>query len=614
MEDKIPKEDSSLEEKLEKELYGEIKSERLGKVKKIWGRKLKSPAQEEDWQQQLEEASLFPFFKFNLKKIFIISFLLFLVSVGIFSFIFYYRSIYLKGINIEIIGPIEVNSLQNYEYSIKITNGSNYEINEVKAIIKLDEGIYSFDNPEENKIVYNLGNFQSKESKEIKVKLFFLANVGKNLNLNVELYYLSPKKNQSFSLTKNLLITVNKEPILFQVFAPNQIFTNEPFLLSLKFTNIAEATYDLNLSLETNPRIEALVIEPPPTYGLEWQFNQIKINQPEEINITAKITHPVNNALISFKPEIIYRNKKFALKTYNLTLNIIESPIRLFITSNPSDYLVELNKYLTYEITWENKSKISLENVQVKVYLSGDFNFESINTDGYFSPVENSIIWNARNKPELISIQPGNKNSVRFTIKTVNNYPAGKKDLTLITKAVLETESIPPEVQILSKKLTVETQETKIIPGEIKIEPKITYDKYFSNSGPFPLVKGQQTTLSAYFNICSFGEDFQNVMIKGKIPLGVSLTGNFDLNFDTNNLQFNPDTGEFSYLINDLSYGYCDVYPPYQIAFQISVTPPLYGDIRDFVVLPEFNITAQGKFSQKIFEIKTRPITVLNIK
>ncbi|MCS6956422.1 MAG: hypothetical protein NZM02_01055, partial [Patescibacteria group bacterium] len=131
-------ENYSLEEKLERELYGQEKSERLGRIKKIWGRKIKKESPAEEWQESISTFPLIGFFNFNLKKFFLISLFLFLLSLSIFIFVFYYRSIYLKGIDIEISGPLEVNTFQTYEYSIRVNNNSNTEIKDTKLIIKLD--------------------------------------------------------------------------------------------------------------------------------------------------------------------------------------------------------------------------------------------------------------------------------------------------------------------------------------------------------------------------------------------------------------------------------------------------------------------------------------------
>ncbi|GIW66451.1 MAG: hypothetical protein KatS3mg095_0349 [Candidatus Parcubacteria bacterium] len=605
--------EESLEERLEKELYGQVKSERLGKVKKIWGRKTKEIKPSEEWQENLFDSNVFDFFNFNLKKVFIISFFLFLISLGIFSFVFYYRAINLRGVEINISGPVDVNSFQSYEYNINIYNNTNLDIDDVQLSIKLDNGVYFFDNIEQNELFYKLDKIISKNSKDLKIKLFFVSNLGKNLNFEVEAIYKSPRKNQRFNLSKKFTVTVKKEPISFQIFSPNQIFLNEPFIISLKFTNISEIPYDLSLSLDSDPKLEILSITPPPVVGFNWEFTQIQPNKSDEINITAKFTNFVNKPTIFIQPKIIYQNKEFILKDYNLTLKVLETPIKLEITSNPQDYIVDLDKYINYEIKWENRSKVSLKNVQVKVYLEGNFDFQSIKTDGYYSPIENSIIWNSINKPQLLAINPGNSDYVNFSIKTINKYLSGSKNLYLKVKVVLETETIPPEIQILTNKLSVETQESKIIAGNLALNIKVLYDNQFNNTGPFPLVNGEKTTLSAYLEICTLAEDFQNIIISGKLPLGVKPTGNFGLNFDVNNFQFNPDTGEFQYKIDELSYGYCDIYPDYKIAFQIEVLPPLYGDIRNFVVIPSIKITGQGKFSQKTFELTTRAIDILKI-
>jgi hypothetical protein len=615
----IDNKDYSLEEELEKELYGQKSSERKGKVKKIWGVKIKQPlSSSEEWRENIISSNLFDFFNFNLKKLFFIFFFIFLVSGTIFAFVFYYRSIYIGGISLEINGPLEVNSLQPYEYLFKVNNNSNVDISDVILNIKLEESVYFLDNLNQNEIKYSLDNIQAKNSKEVKIKLIFLSSLGKNINLTGELIYASPKKNQKFSLSKNLIVTIKKEPFNIQVFAPNKVFINEPFLISMKIINTSEDFYDFYLNLDNINGLEILSIDPAPysndLRNLEWSFSDLQPNKTEEINITAKFVQYLEKPVINFYPKVIFKNKEFVLKNSILTLNVIDSPVTLIISSNPDDYLVDVNREINYEVRWENKSKVNIENVQIKVYLEGNFDFESIKTDGYFSPVENSIIWNSRNKPELINIKPKDSGSVRFTIKTLKNYPVGEKNLTLLVKALLETETIPPEIQILSKKLSIETQQTKIIPGKIEVNANVAYDNQFNNSGPFPLVKGEKTTLTTYLDFCTFGEDFENIIIKNKIPLGVNLTGSFDLNFDVNNFQFDANTGEFNYRLDELSAGYCDIYSPYKIIFQIAVIPPLYGNINDFVVLPPFQISAKGKFSQKAFDLKTREIKIFNIK
>jgi hypothetical protein len=613
--EKDNKDFENLGERLEKELYGQSPSERRGKVKKIWGIKKNIP--KEDYWHVDFQPSFFSFLdSINIKKIFIIVFLLFLISGGVFSYIYYFRAIYIRGISFDIIGPNEVNSLNPYEYKIKISNNSNIIVKDVYVDLNLDEGIYNYDDLESEGLSYSIGELMPKETKEISFKLIFIGKTNENLSIKGDLIYKTPNKNQTFNINKEFIVTIKKEPISYQFFVPSQVFVNEPFMISFKFNNNSSQNFDFNLDFQPDNNFEFVSISPPPQEGtrFRWNFNNISPGNNYEINIVGKFTSFINKPILYFYPRIIFKNKTFKLKDYTLSLNIIESPIILTINTNKDGELVNLGDNVVYTINWQNKSRISLNNVQIKVYLEGYFDMESLSTDGYFSPLENSIVWNAQNKPELYNLQPNSSGALNFSIRSKKKYEAGSKDLFLKVKAVLETTSIPPEVQILSNKLSIETQDTKIIAGNINIKPFITYyDDNFSNIGVFPLEKGKETTLSFYIDILTIGEDFEDIILKTKIPIGVKLTGNFTINIDPNNLQYNEETGEFIYRIDALSNGYGDIYGPYRLGFQISVLPPLYGEFKNFVVIPKITLTAKGKYSKKSFEVKTSPITIYEI-
>jgi len=605
----------NLGEKLEKELYGQIPSERRGRVKKIWGVRKNTP--KEDYWSVDFQPSLFSFLdSINLKKILFLVLLLFLISSGIFAYMYYFRGIYIKGIGFDIIGPKEVNSLNPYEYKIKISNNSNINIKDAYLELKLDEGVYSYDDLETDNLSYSLGELMPKETKEVNFKLIFIGKSNENVSLRGNLVYKTPTKNQTFNINKEFVVNIKKEPISYQFFVPSQVFVNEPFMISFKFSNSSNQNFDFNLDFQPDNNFEFVSIAPPPEEGtrFKWNFNNISPGKNYEINIVGKFINFINKPVLYFYPRIIFKNKSFKLKDYVLTLNIIESPVVLNITTNKEGQLVELGETVVYNINWQNKSRISLNNVQIKAYLEGYFDMESLSTDGYFSPIENSIIWNAQNKPELYNLQPNSSGNLNFSIRTKKKYETGAKDLFLKVNAVLETTSIPPEVQILSNKLSIETQNTKIIPGKIDAKTSaLYYDNNFINRGVFPLEKGKETTLTFYIDISTLGEDFEDIIIKTKIPIGVKLTGNFALNTDANNLQYNEETGEFIYRIDALSTGYGDIYSPYRLAFQISVLPPLYGEFRNFVIIPTVTLNAKGKYSGKMFEEKTNPITILDV-
>jgi len=603
-------EEEKFEEKLEKELYKVKPSERVGRVKKIWGVKRRKPEEYELWQEKaVAEEKIF-----NLKKIFLIILSLFLISLGIFVFVLYYRAIFIKGVSIDIIGPVEADSLIDYSYSIKITNNSLYTLKDAKLEISLKNGAYFKDETSDSK-VFTIGDIGPKSSQEVKVDLIFLGKANQIAKIYSSLTYLTEKRNQSFQIDKDLSVSIKSEALTYQIFKPSQIFIGEPFMISIKAINHSDKNIDLNLTLDIPESLEIISLSPPPQGLLNWQANSIPPNSYFEINITSKFKEEPLNPIITLTPKIIYENREFNLNNVPIAIKAFKIPITLKIETSPEENLIPLGKSIDYKILWENKSTINLNNVVLKVYLEGPFDFNSISTDGYFSPFEKSIIWDARNKLSLYDIKPQTSDFVNFSINLIKDYPSGSKNLEAKVRAVLETESIPPEVQILTKKFSVEAENKKIIPGKITLKPTVLFkDTNFTNSGPFPLQKGQKTTLSFYLLISTYGEDFENVIIKTKIPMGVSLTGLFGGEFNPMNLSYNQNTGDWVYRIDKINAGYGDVYGQYTLIQQIEVTPPLYGDIDRFIVIPQLSLTATGKFSGKTFELTTDPITVQDIK
>jgi hypothetical protein len=442
-----------------------------------------------------------------------------------------------------------------------------------------------------------------------------LGKANQIAKIYTSLTYLTEKRNQSFQIDKDLSVSIKNEALSYQIYKPSQTFVGEPFLISIKVINNSDKNIDLDLTLDTPESLEVISLSPPPQGLLNWQAKSISPNSYFEIDITSKFKEEPINPVINLIPKITYENREFDLNNIPIAVKTIKTPITLKIETNPEENVVDLDKTINYKISWENKSTIDLNNVVLKVYLEGPFDFNSISTDGYFSPFEKSIIWDARNKPSLYDIKPQTSDFVDFSINLVKNYPPGSKNLEANVKAVLETESIPPEVQILTKKFSVETENKKIIPGKITLTPMVLFkDTNFVNSGPFPLQRGQKTTLSFYLLISTYGEDFENVIIKTKIPIGVLLTGSFAGEFNPMNLSYNQDTGDWVYRIDEISAGYGDIYGQYSLVQQIEVTPPLYGDLDRFVIIPQVSLTATGKFSGKTFQISTNPITIGDLR
>ena len=134
----------SFEEELEKELQKEKSSERIGKIKQVFGVKKKEPFKEEFWQETpRKKLKIFP-----LKKFFWGAFFLFVASIGIFAFVVYYRAIQISGVNLNLIGHLEVNSLSPEIYTIQVKNNSKVSLEGGNLGINLSDNAYFVNEPD----------------------------------------------------------------------------------------------------------------------------------------------------------------------------------------------------------------------------------------------------------------------------------------------------------------------------------------------------------------------------------------------------------------------------------------------------------------------------------
>ena len=606
-------EQKPFEEELEKELYKTKSSGRLGKIISTLGAKKQKAFKQEFWQEDPEEMTK----NFPLKKFFWWSFLVFAVSLLVFAFVIYYRAIQISGINLGLAGRLEVNSLSPEIYMIQLKNNSKSTLEEASLNIELGDNAYFLDEPDSKNKIISLGTLEQNKEQQIPLNLFFAGKINQVTEVKITLNYLSPKKNQQFSIERKISVNIKKAVFDFQTYAPKQVFVGEPFQISFKLSNITNQPFELKVKITNPGNFESISYSPPYEEFMVWDFGNFEPNSLSEIIIVGKFTKNPLNPIFTVLPIVNFQGKEFIFNEIPVAVKAINSPVVLEIKSYPDENITGLQNNITYTVNWDNKSSISLNDARLKVVFEGPFDSEKIRTDGYYSAFENALIWDARNNQKLYKISPGDSGTISFGIETLKDYPIqniNSKNFILRVKATLETSSIPPEIQILSPKLSVETENVKILPGEISLSSQLNYnDSIIKNYGKFPFSPGSKTTATAHLYINTTAEDFQNVLIKTRIPIGVKLTGVWGGNFEPENLTYNQATGDFFYNIKDISANLGNVYEPLDIAFQIEITPPI-GDPKDFSVLNTVELSAQGKHSQKSFTSETRPIKLSDIK
>jgi len=582
---------------------------------------------EEENKEEIEEVKSgyikTPKFRFNFQKIvnklLFFSFFLFVFVFSIFIITNFLSKKPPQELSFNVIGPLEVNSLEENIFSIKVNNFSLQELSDVSLTIFLSEGAYFLDS-EEKERVFDLGKIKSNTSTEVSFNLIFLNEGDKKEKIKAILRYKIKTKPYIFEDSKEFFVLVKNSPLIVIASFPEEIYTLQPFESKISVLNSSfENLNDINIKITPPQEFEFLESQPP-SEDMEWNFIEIKSKEKKEISFLGNFKNlplfPFFDAKVSFS----WRGKSFSLSPQTFKVSIKENPIKIEIVSNPKGDSVNLGSSISYILKIKNKGDIVLRENQVKINFSDLFDIKSvkIGKNAYFSSIDNAIYFNSRYEPKLLEIKPGEEVNLSFSARLFNSYPIlGEKNKNFTSKVFIEfkTPSIPPQVKsFYNKEFIIKLEDIKKIIGKFEIDSFLVYkDKLIENSGPFPLEKEVPTTLTLHFKIKTLGEDFKDFYISGKLPPYVNFTGKVAGDVLGENFSYDNKTGEFSYFVSNLlaNLGYTE--KELDLSFQIIVLSPANLDPRYLELIPSFNYKVTSVFTNTNFTGSTQSINASEI-
>jgi hypothetical protein len=552
-----------------------------------------------------------------LNKILVFSFLFFIFAFLFFIYFFYFRQAPTAGLKINLIGPNEVLSLENYNYQIEVINSSNKKLTDMTLKVALPDGAFFTNNPQEKEISLFLGDLEKNQSLKQNLDLFFINAGGLKETLKFIIHYKIENKDYVFSKEENFAILVKSPPIKAQIFLPTKAYINQQFQANFRIINLTKQKLDnLKVSIEV-PSGYLLTSSFPSSENFYWEFNFLNPGETKNISLIGQIQNPKSSGIFSIKTDFTFQNFSFSLTKEIAKINILENPVVFYLKSTPESKSLPIGSSLFYEISLENKSQSTLENGEVKIIFDGPFDLSSLNSDGYFNEFDKALYFNSRNKPELLTLKPGDKVKFNFSISLFRSYPIlgeTNKNFTAKIRAEFRTPSIPVEIEETGKEYVVFQEDEKRIIGDFDLESKLVYkDPNFIPQGPWPLQPNQPTNLIWHIKIKSIGEDFDNFTLSTKLPIGINFTGKVGGDAVLDNVKYDPKTGAFVYNLSRLSANLGYTEKEIDLAFQLIVEMPANVELTNFIIIPKVEASAFGSFSQSEVRKTLREISANEI-
>lgn len=537
-----------------------------------------------------------------MKKRLIFIFFIALVVIGVVAYLSWQSMSFSKEVlKLEILGPEKTTVGEDVEYVVKMKNNGNIRLESPEMVFNYPEG--SIIGETENKVkVMNAsalgGDIYPGEERSFK---FNARLLGKEKDTKVAKVSVSfqPKDLKTRSEVSTTFTTILGEiPLNLNIDIASKASTGKALTFRVNYSsNVAYPLEDLTCYVEFPDDFQFLYSQPKGMDNAQWDIAILNEGGAGKIEISGILNGQSMEQKV-FKAKIgIWQNGNFILLKEVIRGVEIVAPA-LYITqkvNNSESYAASPGDQLHYEVTFRNVGDNALQDLVLITRLEGDqFDLSSIKTtEGKHQSGDNSIVWEAEKIPELKLLEVGQVGKVEFWVNV-------KPQWTM--------KSLNDKNPILKNKVTLGearqdflTKVNSVISAEQKIYSE---NKYFENSGPYPLESGQQTTLTVEWKAINYYNDVEKAKMVTALPESVAFVG--ETYPEGMEVTYDETTSEVACNIGSLPAGSGIIKDAKICAFQIAVKPELADET--IILLGSAQLSGVDQWTNKTLTAKTETL------
>ncbi|MFA5228190.1 MAG: hypothetical protein WC446_00240 [Candidatus Paceibacterota bacterium] len=527
-----------------------------------------------------------------------ILFLIILIAVGIFAYLSWQSMSFSKEVlRIEILAPEKTNVGEEIEYIVKIKNNGNIRLENPELIFEYPESSVISDNGERIKTMSSSqlkGDIYPGEERVFK---FSAVLLGKERDVKIAKASISfqPKDLKTRSEVSTTFTTILGEtPINVSIEAPARVGAGKAVSLRVNYSsNVNYPLTDLTCYVTYPTGFDFLYSQPRGIDNSQFDIPLLGEAGSGKIDISGIMSGEASEQKV-FRAKIgIWQNGNFILLKEVIKGIEISSP-SIYLTqrvNGDSDHASSPGEKLHYEIIFQNVGNEALRDLALITRIEDKYiDVDSIEVEG--AKIEDgSIIWEASNSSDLSYLDIGQIGKLEFW---VNVLPEIKVD---------GLENKNPNI-----KNTITIGETRQdfltrIESSIGIAQKFyTDNKYFENSGPYPLETGQRTYLTIEWSATSTFNDIDNAKIITALPESITFE-NKTYSSEETEIIYNEETSEVTCNIGSIPAGSGSIKEAKVCAFQISIQPEIADEV--IILLGAAQLSGTDQWTGKTLTAKT---------
>ncbi len=541
------------------------------------------------------------FFNPRQKKILIIASVIFLSVVILSSagFYFWLTSFKKSRVDFNILGPTQVSSGESVIYQISYWNNTNQILqNAILAIRYPQDSLVTNGKSIQN---IDLGNIGVGGGGKQEISLAFIGLDKSIQKLQATLSYKPQNTTSTFENEAVKEVAINGSALIIDFKAPENVLPNTRNSYLIYYKNNSGKVFE-SVSIEARYPQNFIFVSSnvtPAKSNNTWNLGDLNPNEEGEINFFGVLKN-AENANFEFDIGVRLNDKFFKVKHISSQVSLTALPIEINISvNNESNINVNPGDFLQFKISYKNNASIALSDIVLHASLDGlMYDFSSLKTTGFYNGQDNTITWNAGNVDEFRDLKPSSSGELEFQINVKPLYIVRTfrdKNFLLSVLATMETLTVPPSLAI--KSLSVSNDLALKVNTKAELKTKGYYfDKNIKNSGPLPPKVNQTTTYTIHWLVSNYSNDLDNVIVKTILPEGVSWL-NKKAGSGAATLEYNDRTNELIWNIGKISAGVGVLLDPYEVIFQVALTPSIKNVNNVMAVIGNSNLTAEDTFT-----------------
>lgn len=504
-----------------------------------------------------------------------------LVLIGVGGF-YFYQALTAKGVVIAIENPKE--TLLGVPFTIVVNYGNNGQslLREAKLSLSLPENLSFVDMSSDQRVqARDIGDLGVGSQGKEEFRVIALKSPQSLQSIGASIDYIASNLGSRFERTASSPLTVNEPAIRVSLSAPEKVLSGEEFQVTVAYENISQYDFsDVELRLDYPATFDFGKSSIPGSEGnYLWRLGDLRAGSKGELIVKGSAMGKADSFL-ELKSEFSasLQGKRYAVESKSARLSISPSPLSVQVAvNNQTEYIASPGEQLVYTVSYRNNTDVNYRDVVLRARLVGDmYNFQSGNSNGFFSSVDNSFTWNAANTPGFANLQAGESGSVSFSIGLKNDYPIKRlsdKNFTLKVNAQIESPTVPSNVAA-KKTISITDIESKV-KGKIVAEAKAFFRDASSgilNMGPIPPRVNMTTNYTVHWIVRNYSNDAENLEMSAYLQSGVTFTGEVKSNI-VSVPTYNDRTQQVVWKIDRVAATKGVISQPVEATFQVAATP-----------------------------------------